>query len=722
MKKSPLNVFGTLLTFCFFFSPILKAEEGMWLPQLLKQLNEQDMRLKGLQISAADIYSTDSVSLKDAIVLFGGGCTGEVISDKGLVLTNHHCGFGQIQEHSTLEKNYLRDGFWAAELKDEIPCPGLSVTFIVRIEDVTTKISTFLSDTMSETQRNEIIKTKSSEIEKAAAKESGYEAKIRQFYAGNEFYMILTETFNDIRMVGAPPSSIGKFGGDTDNWMWPRHTGDFSIFRIYAGLDNKPADYDPENIPFTPRKFLPISLKGVKENDFTMVYGFPGRTQEYISSFATETLIEVNNPNRIKARDERLRIIGEAMSKSESLHLKYADKQSGISNGWKKMRGETKGLREANVIELKRRYEKDFKRWTTASAERSKIYANVLPDLEQLYSVKRNYLHANDFYSEAAFAPEIISWAGKWRKLDDAFQKNDTAAVRTQKAQLMESYAGFYKDYDAATDLHLLASMTKLFDENVADTLKPAAFVEMRRRYDGDFDRWADDIFRKSVFDDSTQVRRLLGMSDAAMKSALKDDAGFRAADVLYDHYTATIAPVVTSFTQEAARLNRIYMAGQREFEPQRAFYPDANSTLRVTYGVVKGYEPRDGVFYEYQTYLDGIAEKHVEGSEEFDVPEKLLQLHQRKDYGRYGVDGRLPVAFIATNHTTGGNSGSPVINARGELIGTNYDRVWEGTMSDVLYNPEICRNITLDIRYTLFIIDRFANAQRLISEMKIIE
>jgi hypothetical protein len=700
----------------------VQADEGMWLPQLLKQLNEADMRLRGLQISAADIYSADSISLKDAIVLFGGGCTGEVISGSGLVLTNHHCGFSQIQEHSTLEKNYLRDGFWAKELSDEIPCPGLSVTFIVKIEDVTSRIMPLLSDTMTESQRNDVIKNASAEIEKTAVKGTGYEARVRQFYSGNEFYLITTETFDDIRMVGAPPSSIGKFGGDTDNWMWPRHTGDFSIFRIYADRNNKPAEYNAENIPFTPRKFFPISLKGVKEKDFTMVYGFPGRTQEYISSFATETIIGVNNPNRIKARDERLRIIDEAMRKSEELHLKYADKQSSISNGWKKMRGETKGLREANVIELKRRYEKDFRRWSTSDPQRNIRYGEVLPKLEELYTTNRAYIHANDFYAEAAFAPEIISWAGKMRKMDDALQSGDTASVRKQKEQLLVGYAAFYKDYDIATDKALTASMIRLFNENVADSLKPVAFTEMRQRYNGDFNRWTEDLFKKSMFDDSAEVRRFLLLPDAAKKSKLTEDAAFLTADALYDYYTANIAPKITSFSQEVNRLNRLYMAGQREFEPQRAFYPDANSTLRVTYGVVKGYEPRDGIYYEYQTYLDGIAEKYVDGSEEFDVPDKLLQLHQSKDYGRYGVNGKLPVAFIATNHTTGGNSGSPVINARGELIGTNYDRVWEGTMSDILYNPEICRNITLDIRYTLFIIDRFANAQRLIREMKIIE
>jgi len=722
-----MNAMISLLRFCLASFillsslTIVRADEGMWLPQLLKQLNEADMRLKGLQLTAGDLYNPDSVSLKDAIVLFGGGCTGEIISPKGLLLTNHHCGFGQIQEHSTLEKNYLRDGFWAKEEKDEIPCSGLSVTFIVRIDDVTAKFNAVLSDTLSETRRAEIIKEKAAELEKAASGNSGYQAKVRQFYSGNEFYMIVTETFDDVRLVGAPPSAIGKFGGDTDNWMWPRHTGDFSLFRIYAGPGNKPAAYDAANKPYVPRKFFPISLKGVQENDFTMVYGFPGRTQEYISSYAVETLVNVTNPNRVRSRDVRLEIIDEAMRSSEALHLKYAAKQSSISNGWKKMKGESRGLINAEAVALKQNYERGFQRWADTTTT-SKSFRTILPSLEKLYAKYLPYLHANDYYTEAAFAPEIMSLAGQFRKLNEAILKNDTAAINKQMTSLSGGFSEYFKDYDQATDQLLLSNMYELFNKNVSDTLKPQKFVDMRNRYQSNFDVWAADVFKKSFLADSNRVREFMKLSVSKKKSKLKEDPAFQVADLLYAYHAEKIFPAASAFNQQSGKLNRWYMAAQRNYEPQRAFYPDANSTLRITYGKVKGYEPRDAVYYEYQTYLDGIMEKYIPGHEEFDVPSRLIDLYKAKDYGRYAVNGRLPVSFVATNHTTGGNSGSPVINAKGELIGTNYDRVWEGTMSDVLYNPAICRNVTLDIRYTLFIIDKYANAQRLIGEMQLVQ
>lgn len=721
--KALISPFRLLFMLCVLLTSLhaAKADEGMWLPQLLKQLNEADMRLKGLQLTAADLYHPDSVSLKDAIVLFGGGCTGELISPKGLMLTNHHCGFGQIQEHSTLEKNYLRDGFWAREEKDEIPCPGLSVTFIVRIDDVTAKFDALLSDTLSETRRAEIIKEKAAELEKAASATTGYQARVRQFYSGNEFYMIVTQTFDDVRLVGAPPSSIGKFGGDTDNWMWPRHTGDFSLFRIYAGPDNKPAAYDVTNKPYVPRKFFPISLKGVQENDFTMVYGFPGRTQEYISSYAVETLVNVTNPNRIKSRDVRLDIIDEAMRSSEALHLKYAAKQSSISNGWKKMKGESRGLINAEAVALKRNYERGFQQWADATTT-NRSYRTILPSLEKLYVKYLPYLHANDYYLEATFAPEIISLAGQFRKLNEALTKNDTVAINKQMIGLSAGLAEYFKDYDQATDKLLLSNLYQLFDRNVSDTLKPKKFVDIRNHYKSNFDMWATDVFEKSFLVDSKRLNDFMKLSASKKKSKLKEDPAFQMADLLYAYHAEKIFPATNAFNQQSGKLNRWYMAAQRSYEPQRAFYPDANSTLRITYGKVKGYEPRDGVYYEYQTYLDGVMEKYIPGHEEFDVPSRLIDLYKAKDYGRYALNGHLPVSFVATNHTTGGNSGSPVINAKGELIGTNYDRVWEGTMSDVLYNPSICRNITLDIRYTLFIIDKYANAQRLIGEMQLVQ
>ncbi len=711
-------------TFLFTFLILTRcamADEGMWFPQLLQQLNAAEMRIKGLQIPVEEIYSVNKNSLKDAVVLFGGGCTGEIISSEGLLLTNHHCGFGEIQSHSTLEHNYLRDGFWAMSPKEELPCPGLTATFIIRIEDVTKEYAVL--EGLSETDRAAKIKEISARLEKKAIEGTHYEARVRQFYSGNEFYLIVTETFKDVRLVGAPPSAIGKFGGDTDNWMWPRHTGDFSIFRVYADAENKPADYSEKNVPFKPRHFFSISLKGVQPEDFTMVYGFPGRTQEYISSYQLQTILEVTNPNRIRVRDERLRIMGEAMRSSEALHLKYADKQSGVSNGWKKWKGESKGLENANGLQKKQYFEIDFSSWCAADPARAKKYGDILPSLQRLYTGNRPYLAANDFYSEAAMGTEILPFAVGMKAFADLAAKEnpDTAALNKEFRGVKGGLEGYFKDYDAPTDLKMTASLLEIFDGAIPDSLKPAYFTELRNRYNLDFHKLAEELFAKSILDDSDKLMKLFSKSPAACGKALKKDPAYRLADELITFYRSRIADKVTALNTELARLNRIYMAGQREMQPDKKFYPDANSTLRLAYGQVRGYDARDAVRFNYYTTLDGLMEKYIPGDEEFDVPTRLIELYNKKDYGRYAVNGTVPVAFIATNHTTGGNSGSPVLNALGQLIGTNYDRVWEGTMSDILFNPEICRNVTLDIRYTLFIIDKYAGAQRLINEMDII-
>ena len=713
-----------ILLIVFLFSTVFSsADEGMWLPQLLQQMNAAEMRLKGLQIPIEEIYSVNKNSLKDAVVLFGGGCTGEIISAQGLMLTNHHCGFGQIQEHSTLEHNYLRDGFWAMTMKEELPCPGLTATFIIRMEDVTASFSKALEN-LNEEQRNAKIKEISASLEKKAIEGTHYEARVRQFYSGNEFILIVSETFKDVRLVGAPPSSIGKFGGDTDNWMWPRHTGDFSMFRVYAGKDNKPAEYNAENVPFVPRHFFSISTKGVQQDDFTMVYGFPGRTQEYISSYQVSTIVEVTNPNRIKVRTARLDVMGESMRSSEALHLKYADKQSGVSNAWKKWKGESKGLLAAKGLEKKQAFEIDFKSWYSKSDALSKKYARVLPSIESLYKNIRPYLSANDYYAEAAFGVEVISYAMGLKNLVEMTltDKPDTAKIRTESEAYKVGVPGYFKDYDANTDRKMMATLLNIFDEGVADSLKPTYFTVLRERYDSDFGKMSDAIFAKSDLDDEKEMAKLFVKFGKSSAKEIKSDPAYQLADALLTFYRSRIADKVKSFNAELTLLNRLYMEGQKEMQPEKKLYPDANSTLRLAYGQVRGYEARDAVYFNFQTDLDGIMEKYIPGDEEFDLPTRLVELYKSKDYGRYGVNGTVPVAFIATNHTTGGNSGSPVLNAKGNLIGTNYDRVWEGTMSDILFNPEICRNITLDIRYTLFIVDKFAGAKRLIEEMDLVE
>ena len=712
-----------LLPFVLLFSSaIIRADEGMWFPQLLQKLNAAEMRLRGLKVPVEEIYSLNKNSMKDAVVLFGGGCTGEIISPQGLLLTNHHCGYGQIQEHSTLEKNYLRDGFWAARLKDEIPCKGLTATFVIRIDDVTAEFLPAIEG-LGESERAEKIKEISARIEKKAVEGTRYEARVRQFYMGNEFYLITTETFRDIRMVGAPPSSIGKFGGDTDNWMWPRHTGDFSLFRVYAGKDNGPADYSPDNVPFKPRHYFPISLQGVQPEDFTMVYGFPGRTQQYISSYQLETIIELTNPTRIGIRDERLRIMDEAMRRSEAVHIQYAAKQSSVSNAWKKWKGESKGLEAADAVTRKRYTEDDFTKWCAADEARNRKYGQVLPSLKKLYENGRPYFSAGDYYSEAAFAVELISYAASWKDFVELSGKSpaDTAKTGKEFRKQSDAIEGHFKNYHVPVDRDLMISLLAIYHKGVPDSLKPPYFSELIRRHKNDFALVADALFDKSILDNHDQMQRLCSKSPSAVASRIAGDPAYRLADALVSFYRGRILPKLTALNNELSVLNRLYMQGQREMLPDKKFYPDANSTLRVAYGQVRGYEPRDAVKYHYQTTLDGIMEKYVPGNEEFDLPPRLLELYRKKDYGPYALNGTVPVAFIATNHTTGGNSGSPVLNGSGHLIGTNYDRVWEGTMSDILFNPEICRNITLDIRYTLFIIDRFAGAKRLIEEMELV-
>lgn len=710
-----------LLLVLFLSLSSVSADEGMWLPHLLQQLNAPEMRIKGLQIPVEEIYNTDKPSLKDAVVLFGGGCTGEMISGSGLLLTNHHCGYGQIQDHSTLEKNYLRDGFWAMELKDEIPCPGLTATFVVKIIDVTQQFRESLTADMTEAQRNEKIKTLSAELEKKEKDASGYDARVRQFYSGNEFYMILTETFKDVRMVGAPPSSVGKFGGDTDNWMWPRHTGDFSLFRIYANAENKPAEYSQDNKPYTPRKFFSISLAGVQEGDFTMVYGFPGRTQQYISSYAVDALLNSFNPNRISIRTEKLRIIDAAMLQSEELKLKYASKQSSISNAWKKWKGEKKGLENANALQRKRDLESDFQAWTEKDVTRKKTYGNVLKDFADIYGSSRAFMDANDFYAEAIFGVDLIGYANAYSTLINLSADTSVSKTQSEAEKLKSGLSEYFREYDIATDKLLMKSMLQMFDAHVPDSLKPAYYIELREKHRRNYDAMTEAVFKSTIFTNQEKLTGLLTGFNSKKVKTINNDPAFKLATAFSQTYRSKVVSRMTAINEQIQKLNRLYMAGQREMMTDKKFYPDANSTLRIAYGQVMPYEPADGVKYHYITTLDGIMEKAVPGDPEFDVPVRLTELYNKKDYGRYAVNGTVPVSFIATNHTTGGNSGSPVLNAKGQLIGTNYDRVWEGTMSDVLFNPEVCRNITLDIRFTLFIIEKYAGANRLIAEMDII-
>jgi len=713
------------LIFFLFTAILLKplhADEGMWLPILLEQMNITDMRSRGFKLTAEDIYSVNKSSMKDAVVLFGGGCTGEMISASGLLLTNHHCGFSSINNLSSLENNYLRDGFWAKDKAQEIPAPGLKVTFIISMHDVTDSILPYLNENMDEALRTQVIQERSKILEAAFKQGTHYDAFVRAFYYGNAFYLFVTETFKDVRLVGAPPASVGNFGGETDNWIWPRHTGDFSLFRVYAGKDNKPAEYSPDNIPFTPRHFFPISLQGVAENDFTMVYGFPGRTQEYLTSYAVDLTINSTNPNRIECRDKRLEIMERYMHGNDTVTLQYASKAKGLANAYKKWKGEMTGLKLNDAIAKKQAFENGFQTW--ANTHVGKEYRDLLPEMHKVYTDFKQYAELVDYTSEAFFAVEAIQLASAFKDvmpklLSDTITRGSLLQLGTQYAEQCDN---FFSTYDRRIDREMFAVMLQLYSERVQPDLQSAYFKNEAARYNFNFRKWADAIFEQSAFTDAEKMQSLLtGLNKKKATKISKDPMWklYLEVSTLYgEQQKQYIAPLQVKINV----LMRDYMAGQMAMQPDLQFYPDANSTLRVAYGNVKGYMARDAVYFTYQTTDRGLEEKYIAGDEEFDLPAKLVSLLENNDFGPYAdKNGELPVAFIASNHTTGGNSGSPVINANGALIGTNYDRVWEGTMSDIMYDPDRCRNISLDIRYTLFIIDKYAGATNLINEMQII-
>ncbi len=656
----------------------LFADEGMWLPSLIGE-RIKDMQSKGFELTAEDIYSVNQAALKDAIVLFGRGCTGELVSNQGLLFTNHHCGYGQIQAHSSVEHDYLTNGFWAMNRSEELPNPGLTVSFLVRMEDVTARVEAGES-------------TKSIAEE---AKEGGkYDAAVESLYYNNKYYLFVYQVYRDIRLVGAPPSSIGKFGGDTDNWMWPRHTGDFTVFRIYADKDNQPADYSPENVPYTPKRHFAISTKGAAEGDFTFVYGFPGSTREYVTSDFIDYTLNHSNPAKIHLRTIRLDIISEAQSKDVATRIMYASKHANIANAWKKWQGESLGLARRNTVAKKQAYEAEFEQWA-ADTE----YEGILPALHTKYAELLPYAITRDYYNEAVYAIELMG----------------LASPRNLKAESVEP---IYKDYLASIDKAIAVEMLREFGENVAPEFVPEWYAE-RLAECGSVEAYVEWLFTNS---------RLT--SAEAVKAARAEGYDFesdpaRAMRKAFDKvYIEKISPLYTSLNKEITELYKTYMRGQMAHQPERNFYPDANLTLRVAYGSVAGYEAADGIYHKPYTTLDGIIEKDNPEIYDYDIPQSLREIYASKEYGRWGVELNghytVPVAFLAKNHTTGGNSGSPIINGKGELLGINFDRTWLSTMSDLDYDPDICRNISVDIRYVLFVIDKIGGAGYLLDEMTI--
>ena len=700
----------------------VKADEGMWLPSLISQ-RIGDMQAKGFRLSAEDIYSINQASLKDAVVLFGGGCTGELISSEGLLLTNHHCGYAQIQKHSSVEHDYLKDGFWAMDRSEELPNPGLEVWFLDRMEDVTGAVLDGYEPGMTEQQRDSVVRTNSEAIAGKAGKDgTGLRADVESLYYGNQYFLFVYRVFKDVRLVGAPPSSIGKFGGDTDNWMWPRHTGDFSIFRIYADKDNNPAEYSEDNVPYIPKKYFKISLGGVSEGDFTFIYGFPGRTQEYIVSEAVRYISEISDPHKIALRTLRLDIQDRYMSASQTVRIQYSSKNAAVSNSWKKWQGEMRGIRKMNTVETKKENERLFEEWAAGSE-----YSGIVGRLDSLYRLMEPYAFAADYYNETARAIELTSFAAEYaRRLEKAAGVSSPDEATQARESAKRLAAAFYKDYYMPIDKESFIALMDMFDRNIPSGFKPEYFTESMGRY-GSAEAWADSLFGNSVFSDSSALTKTVAAACAdgvgTDITLLTDDPAVEFGNEFRKWYMEGIRSVVQRLGSEITLLYRDYMKGQMEFNKDRAFYPDANLTLRVAYGTVQGYSPADGTYYLPMSTIDGIMQKDNPDIFDYNIPQRLRDIYAEKDYGEWTVtdaSGRLtvPVCFIATNHTSGGNSGSPVINADGDLIGINFDRVWEGTMSDIVFDPDLCRNISLDIRYVLFIIDKVAGAGHLIDEM----
>lgn len=693
--------------------PVFAQQGGMWIPSMLKGMNESEMHRLGMKINAEDIYDANNSSIKDAIVHFDGGCTSEIISPKGLLLTNHHCGYGEIQSHSTVEHDYLQDGFWAMSMDEELPNPGMVATLIVSIHDVTNTVLDGVAQLSSEADKQKKIQENISRLQNTFPKEAWQENKIKTFYEGNQYILFVTETFKDIRLVGAPPSSIGKFGSDTDNWVWPRHTGDFSIFRIYAGKDNKPAEYSKDNVPYTPKHFLPISLDGIAEGDFTMVFGFPGRTQEYLPSFAVEQIVNTLNPAKIEVRDAALKVQDAFMRKDKAIKIQYASKYARIANYWKKWIGENQGLTKSNAIQLKKDYENEFLK-RVAKKGKTEEYGNLLSDFEKNYNEISDYALARDYFAEVALRNiELLSVGFRLYQLEKVYTLKGEQAFNDRKTNTLKSLEGFYKDFNATVDEKVFEKLMAIYAQK--SPLIPSEIKTM------DFDKTTKTIYSKSKLTSYAGIQSILNQDAKKALKCLNKDKGYQLIKKLSDNFYNNIAPKYDELNLQIGALQRNYMKAQLEMFPDGRFFPDANSTMRITYGQVKGYNPSDAVYYEPVTHLEGVMEKYIPGDYEFDVPSKLLELIKNKDYGQYAENGKMPVCFIATNHTTGGNSGSPALDANGNLIGLNFDRVWEGTMSDIHYDPEICRNIMVDIRYVLFIMDKYAGAKHLIKEIKLV-
>ncbi len=702
--------------------PLAKADEGMWIPMLVEKLNYAEMKKMGLQLSAEDIYSVNHGSLKDAVVIFGRGCTGEIISDQSLLLTNHHCGYGSIQAVSSVEHNYLRDGFWAKNFAEEIPVPELTVQFLISMENVTEKVLEGINAKTTDKEREEKVKEHIKTITTEATKGTHYNAIVKEYFEGNEYYLLVYEVFKDVRLVGTPPESIGKFGADTDNWMWPRHTSDFSLFRVYAGADNKPAAYSPDNKPFKPRHSLPISLDGIKKDDFAMIMGNPGSTDRYLSSWGVEMAIRETNPTRVKIRAEKLRIMDEGMEKSAAVRLKYASKYAGVSNYWKYFIGQTRGLKRLDVVEKKQAIEKEFYEKISTDPAMKLQYGEALPLISNAYKTMADYNLSRWYMAEAVYqGSEILTIANRFSKLAELLSAKtaDNDATNKETTRLKENLNDWYKNYDRGIDQALLTRMLEMFYNDVPEQQQPELLRKMVADAKGNFGVLAGSIFEKSIFGSAEKVNAFLVSPKA--KTLAKDPALMLMK--AFNEQNKALQEATQKAGEDLKRGNRIFVAGMRAMYPERTFYPNANFSLRLTYGTVQDYFPADAIHYDYTTTTKGILEKEDPSVWEFEVPAKLKKMIETGDYGRYGnADGSMTVNFLTNHDITGGNSGSPVIDGKGQLIGLAFDGNWEAMSGDIAFEPALQRTISVDIRYVLFIVDKFAGASNLIKEMNIIQ
>ena len=697
-----------------------KADEGMWLPFLVGQQKYNEMVELGLKLTPEQLYNINQSSLKDAIVRLGRGfCTGEMISDQGLFLTNHHCGFGEIQRHSSPEHDYLRDGFWAMKKSDELQA-DFSVSFLIRIEDVTDKMLEGIKEDMSFSDRQAALIKNSNALTDSIDKENKfYSGQVKNMFNGNAYYLYIYKTYNDVRLVGAPPSSIGKYGRDTDNWMWPRHTGDFSLFRVYADKNNEPADYSADNVPYKPAYHLPVSMKGVEKGDYAMIYGYPGSTDRYLTSYGVNWATEYDQPARVKIRRSKLDIYEEYMATSQEIEIMYASKQSRVSNYWKYFIGQTRGLKRLRVEEKKRAEENAFNTWANGAVSRKNEYGGVIKMFADAYEMNNQYALVPTYLNEAIFGIENLAYSYNFLQLEFLLSENGSSDdISAQVAYLRGEVDEYFKDYYKPIDMKVFAKMIEYYVNDIDEQFHPEYLKILVKKFKGNYTAMAEWVFKYSMMDDKDKV---LAFLDKPSAKKLSKDPAFKLLKEFITLYRTNVNEKLKAGSEMLSKAQRLYSKGLLEMNPDKQYYPDANSTMRITYGSVQDYFPADAVHYNFYTTIDGVMEKYQPGNYEFDLPQRFIDLYEAKDYGQYATDGELRVCFLSNNDITGGNSGSPVINGNGELIGTAFDGNWEAMSGDIAFEPELQRTISVDIRYTLWVIDIYAGAGHLVEEMTLV-